>query len=150
MGGPHPTEARSASAEHQVVIGSRYCKSAWLVSRGVNDGLSGLFGRFAARAHHEGYFNVSIFAYLGGRGIDLDRLLFRLLLPHCVRGKGCHDPDVPARRLQRPVRGEAAEAVPTALQGGQMRQRRSGFTGRLWPGGATDPEVPGWRRPRRL
>jgi len=73
MGGPHPTEARSASAEHQVVIGSRYCKSAWLVSRGVNDALSGLFGRLAARAHHEGYFNVSIFAYLGGRGIDLDR-----------------------------------------------------------------------------
>ncbi|MDP9811387.1 hypothetical protein J2W42_004251 [Rhizobium tibeticum] len=35
--------------------------------------LSGLFGRFVARAYLERYFNLSIFMHLGSQTIDLDR-----------------------------------------------------------------------------
>src|ERR1700720_4546917 len=39
-------------------------------AREVKVALSGLFGRFIARAYLERYFNLSIFAHLGGRTID--------------------------------------------------------------------------------
>ena len=42
-------------------------------AREVKVALSGLFGRFVARAYLERYFNLSIFAHLGSRTIDLDR-----------------------------------------------------------------------------
>lgn len=42
-------------------------------AREVKGALSGLFGRFVARAYLERYFNLSIFAHLGSRTIDLDR-----------------------------------------------------------------------------
>src|SRR5262249_20554160 len=42
-------------------------------AREVKVALSGLFGRFVARAYLERYFDLSIFAYLGTRVIDLDR-----------------------------------------------------------------------------
>jgi hypothetical protein len=42
-------------------------------AREVKVALSGLFGRFVARAYLERYFNLSIFAHLGNRTIDLDR-----------------------------------------------------------------------------
>ncbi|MFS8046363.1 ABC transporter permease [Rhizobium sp. BR 314] len=42
-------------------------------AREVKVALSGLFGRFVARAYLERYFNFSIFAHLGSRTIDLDR-----------------------------------------------------------------------------
>lgn len=35
--------------------------------------LSGLFGRFVARAYLECYFDLSVFAHLGNRVVDLDR-----------------------------------------------------------------------------
>ncbi len=35
--------------------------------------LSDVFGRFVARAYLERYFNLSIFAHLGSRIIDLER-----------------------------------------------------------------------------
>jgi hypothetical protein len=38
----------------------------------VKAALSGLFGRFVARAYLERYFNLSIFAHLGSKTIDLD------------------------------------------------------------------------------
>jgi hypothetical protein len=41
-------------------------------AREVKVALSGLFGRFVARAYLERYFNLSIFAHLGSRTIDLD------------------------------------------------------------------------------
>lgn len=42
-------------------------------AREVKVALSGLFGRFVARAYLERYFNLSIFAHLGSRITDLDR-----------------------------------------------------------------------------
>lgn len=42
-------------------------------AREVKVALSGLFGRFVARAYLERYFNLSIFAHLGSQTIDLDQ-----------------------------------------------------------------------------
>jgi hypothetical protein len=42
-------------------------------AREVKMALSGLFGRFVARAYLERYFDLSIFVHLGGRTVDLDR-----------------------------------------------------------------------------
>ncbi len=89
-------------------------------AREVKVALSGLFGRFVARAYLERYFNLSIFAHLGGRAIDLDRhrkvtvkRLSRGDLPDWIacssdlsslsvaEAKGCHDPSGPARALAR-------------------------------------------------
>jgi hypothetical protein len=42
-------------------------------AREVKVALSGLFGRFVARAYLERYFNLSIFAHLGRRSFRLDR-----------------------------------------------------------------------------
>ncbi|MDZ4134025.1 MAG: hypothetical protein U1D06_00310, partial [Paracoccaceae bacterium] len=42
-------------------------------AREVKVALSGLFGRFVARAYLERYFDLSIFAHLGNRVVDLDR-----------------------------------------------------------------------------
>lgn len=89
-------------------------------AREVKVALSGLFGRFVARAYLEHYFNLSIFAHLGSRTIDLDRLrrvkVTRLLrgdLPDWIactadlssltvaEAKGCHDLGGPPRALLR-------------------------------------------------
>src|ERR1700742_1655850 len=85
-------------------------------AREVKVALSGLFGRFVARAYLERYFNLSIFAHLGSRTIDLDRRrrvkvmrLSRGDLPDWVacaadlssltvaEAKGCHDVGGPAK-----------------------------------------------------
>jgi CBS domain-containing protein len=89
-------------------------------AREVKVALSGLFGRFVARAYLERYFNLSIFAHLGSRIIDLDRRrkikvkrLSRGDLPDWVacasdlssltvaEAKGCHDVGGPAKALDR-------------------------------------------------
>lgn len=89
-------------------------------AREVKVALSGLFGRFVARAYLERYFNLSIFAHLGSRIIDLDRRrqvkvtrLFRGDLPDWIacasdlssltvaEAKGCHDNGGPAKALNR-------------------------------------------------
>lgn len=89
-------------------------------AREVKVALSGLFGRFVARAYLERYFNLSIFAHLGSRTIDLDRRrhvkvtrLSRGDLPDWVacaadlssltvaEAKGCHDVGGPAMALDR-------------------------------------------------
>lgn len=89
-------------------------------AREVKVALSGLFGRFVARAYLERYFNLSIFAHLGSRIIDLDRRrqikvtrLSRGDLPDWIacasnlssltvaEAKGCHDNGGPAKALSR-------------------------------------------------
>ncbi len=89
-------------------------------AREVKVALSGLFGRFVARAYLERHFNLSIFAHLGSRTIDLDRRrqvkvkrLFRGDLPDWIacasdlssltvaEAKGCHDVGGPAKALDR-------------------------------------------------
>jgi hypothetical protein len=89
-------------------------------AREVKVALSGLFGRFVARAYLERYFNLSIFAHLGSRTIDLDRRrrvkitrLSRGDLPDWIacaanlssltvaEAKGCHDIGGPAKALDR-------------------------------------------------
>ncbi|WP_181173167.1 hypothetical protein [Mesorhizobium sp. B2-4-1] len=89
-------------------------------AREVKVALSGLFGRFVARAYLERYFNLSIFAHLGSQTIDLDRRrkikikrLSRGDLPDWIacasdlssltvaEAKGCHDPGGPAKALRR-------------------------------------------------
>jgi hypothetical protein len=89
-------------------------------AREVKVALSGLFGRFIARAYLERYFNLSIFAHLGSRTINLDRrrqvMIKRLSrgdLPDWIacasdlssltvaEAKGCHDTGGPAKALAR-------------------------------------------------
>jgi hypothetical protein len=89
-------------------------------AREVKVALSGLFGRFVARAYLERYFGLSIFAHLGNNVIDLDRRkqarikrLARGDLPDWIacksdltsltiaEAKGCHDPGGPAKALAR-------------------------------------------------
>jgi hypothetical protein len=89
-------------------------------AREVKVALSGLFGRFVARAYLERYFDLSIFAHLGNQMIDLDRRkqvrikrLARGDLPDWIacksdltsltiaEAKGCHDPGGPAKALAR-------------------------------------------------
>jgi hypothetical protein len=89
-------------------------------AREVKVALSGLFGRFVARAYLERHFNLSIFSHLGTRTIDLDRRrkikikrLSRGDLPDWIacasdlsslsvaEAKGCHDVSGPAKALER-------------------------------------------------
>lgn len=89
-------------------------------AREVKVALSGLFGRFVARAYLKRYFNLSIFAHLGSRTIYLDRRrqvkitrLSRGDLPDWIacasdlssltvaEAKGCHDVGGPAKALDR-------------------------------------------------
>ncbi len=89
-------------------------------AREVKVALSGLFGRFVARAYLERYIGLSIFAHLGNNVIDLDRRkqarikrLARGDLPDWIacksdltsltiaEAKGCHDKDGPAKALAR-------------------------------------------------
>lgn len=89
-------------------------------AREVKVALSGLFGRFVARAYLERYFGLSIFAHLGNGKLILDRRraveikrLARGDLPDWVacasdlssltvaEAKGCHDPGGPAKALDR-------------------------------------------------
>lgn len=89
-------------------------------AREVKVAMSGLFGRFVARAYLERYFNLSIFAHLGSKTIDLDgrrrvkvKRLSRGDLPDWIacasdlssltvaEAKGCHDAAGPAAALAR-------------------------------------------------
>ena len=89
-------------------------------AREVKVALSGLFGRFVARAYLERHLNLSIFAHLGSGTIDLDRRrrvkikrLSRGDLPDWIacaadlssltvaEAKGCHDVGGPAKALDR-------------------------------------------------
>jgi hypothetical protein len=95
-------------------------KSALGQAREVKVALSGLFGRFVARAYLERYFNLNIFAHLGRRSISLDgrrRIEIERLQPGdlpdwiacaadfsaltVAEAKGCHDPGGPHKALGR-------------------------------------------------
>lgn len=89
-------------------------------SREVKVALSGLFGRFVARAYLQRYFGLAIFAHLGSPTIVLDGRL-EIKICRCAQGdlpdwvacssycanltvaeaKGCHDPSGPDRALAR-------------------------------------------------
>jgi hypothetical protein len=89
-------------------------------AREVKVALSGLFGRFVARAYLERYFSLSIFAHLGSGVIDIDRRRevkitrrFQGDQPDWIacasdlssltvaEAKGCHDVGGPAKALDR-------------------------------------------------
>jgi hypothetical protein len=89
-------------------------------AREVKVALSGLFGRFVARAYLERYFNLSIFTHLGNSSLLLDgRLKIGIVrlspgdLPDWVacdsnlsdltvaEAKGCHDTAGPSKALAR-------------------------------------------------
>lgn len=89
-------------------------------AREVKVALSGLFGRFVARAYLQRYFNLSIFAHLSSSSLLLDGRK-RIGIVRTTRGdlpdwvacasnlssltvaeaKGCHDPGGPAKALAR-------------------------------------------------
>lgn len=89
-------------------------------AREVKVALSGLFGRFVARAYLHRYFNLSIFAHLNSNSLLLDGRK-RIAIVRTSRGdlpdwvactsnlssltvaeaKGCHDPGGPAKALAR-------------------------------------------------
>ncbi len=90
-------------------------------AREVKVALSGLFGRFVARAYLERYFDLSIFAHLTSRSLLLDGRRRRIDIVRRSRGdlpdwvacaadltsltvaeaKGCHDPGGPDKALTR-------------------------------------------------
>jgi hypothetical protein len=89
-------------------------------SREVKVALSGLFGRFVARAYLERYFRMAVFAHLGARSLVIDaRRKIRAVkslrgdFPDWVasdasfstifiaEAKGCHDPKGPEMALER-------------------------------------------------
>jgi len=110
-------------------------------AREVKVALSGLFGRFVARAYLERYFNLSIFAHLGNRTIDLDRRrkvritrLSRGDLPDWIacasdlssltvaEAKGCHDVGGPAKALDRAW--AQARRIDVTAQGRKVTVKR--------------------------
>jgi hypothetical protein len=110
-------------------------------AREVKVALSGLFGRFVARAYLERYFDLSIFAHLGSRTIDLDRRrqvkitrLSRGDLPDWIacasdlssltvaEAKGCHDVGGPARALDRAW--AQARRIDVTAQGRKVTVKR--------------------------
>jgi hypothetical protein len=110
-------------------------------AREVKVALSGLFGRFVARAYLERYFSLSIFAHLGSRTIDLDRRrqlritrLSRGDLPDWIacasnlssltvaEAKGCHDVGGPAKALDRAW--AQARRIDVTAQGRKVTVKR--------------------------
>jgi hypothetical protein len=110
-------------------------------AREVKVALSGLFGRFVARAYLERYFDLSIFAHLGNHAIDLDRRkqvrikrLARGDLPDWIacksdltsltiaEAKGCHDPGGPAKALARAW--TQAERIDVTVKGRKVTVKR--------------------------
>jgi len=110
-------------------------------AREVKVALSGLFGRFVARAYLERYLNLSIFAHLGSRTIDLDRRrqvkitrLSRGDLPDWIacasdlssltvaEAKGCHDVGGPAKALDRAW--AQARRIDVAARGRKVTVKR--------------------------
>jgi hypothetical protein len=116
-------------------------------AREVKVALSGLFGRFVARAYLERYFDLSIFAHLGNHMIDLDRRkqvrikrLARGDLPDWIacksdlssltiaEAKGCHDPGGPAKALARAW--TQAGRIDVTFQGQKVTVKRIAIASR--------------------
>jgi hypothetical protein len=71
-------------------------------AREVKVALSGLFGRFVARAYLERYYNLSIFAHLGSRTIDLDRRR-QVKIKRLSRGDGALHQSLSAFQIDQAV-----------------------------------------------
>jgi len=71
--------------------------------------LSGLFRRFVARAYLERYFDLSIFAHLGNRVVDLDRRK-QARIKRLARG------DLPDAAPNRPAKNSIDEYVCLRIQ----------------------------------
>ncbi|WP_316186570.1 MULTISPECIES: hypothetical protein [unclassified Bradyrhizobium] len=127
-------------------------------AREVKVALSGLFGRFVARAYLEHYFNLSIFAHLGSRTIDLDRRrrvkvtrLSRGDLPDWIacaanlssltvaEAKGCHDVGGPAKALDRAW--TQAGRINVTAQGRKITIKRIAIATRWGMAAAGPPEA---------
>lgn len=124
-------------------------------AREVKVALSGLFGRFVARAYLERYFNLSIFAHLGSRTINLDRRrqikvtrMSRGDLPDWIacaadlssltvaEAKGCHDAGGPAKALNRAW--TQAGRIDVTAQGRKVTLKRIAIATR-WGMAASGP-----------
>lgn len=129
-------------------------------AREVKVALSGLFGRFVARAYLEQYFRLSIFAHLGSQTIDLDRRqkvkitrLSRGDLPDWIacasdlssltvaEAKGCHDPGGPAKALSRAWM--QAGRIDVTAKGRKVTVKRIAIATRwgMASSGPTDPHI---------
>lgn len=127
-------------------------------AREVKVALSGLFGRFVARAYLERYFNLSIFAHLGSRTIDLNRRrqvkitrLSRGDLPDWIacaadlssltvaEAKGCHDMGGPAKALDRAW--TQAGRIDVTAKGRKVTVKRIAIATR-WGMAAAGPAYP--------
>ena len=124
-------------------------------AREVKVALSGLFGRFVARAYLERYFNLSIFAHLGNHFINLDgrrkisvKRLSRGDLPDWIacssnlssltvaEAKGSHDPGGPAKALARAWK--QAGRIDITAQGRKVTVKRVAIATR-WGMAAAGP-----------
>jgi hypothetical protein len=124
-------------------------------AREVKVALSGLFGRFVARAYLERYFGLSIFAHLGKRPLRLDgrrRIeIIRLArgdLPDWIactsdfsslsvaEAKGCHDPGGPAKAVARAW--TQAKRVDVKARGRRVAIKRLAVASR-WGAETTGP-----------
>lgn len=127
-------------------------------AREVKVALSGLLGRFVARAYLERYFGLSVFAHLTQRSLTLDgrrRIeivrLARGDLPDWVacaadlrsltvaEAKGCHDPGGPARALARAW--AQAQRIDVTSRGRRVTTKRIAIATR-WGSATSSPTVP--------
>lgn len=110
-------------------------------AREVKVALSGLFGRFVARAYLERYFGLSIFVHVGKGSMQLDgRRRIEIVrrargdLPDWVacdanlssltvaEAKGCHDPGGPAKALARAW--DQAQRIDVTAKGKRVTVKR--------------------------
>jgi len=130
-------------------------------AREVKVALSGLLGRFVARAYLERYFNLSIFAHLGNhainlsrrRRIDVKRLVERGDLPDWVacaanlssltvaEAKGCHDIRGPAKALEGAWK--QAHRIDVTVRGRKVTVKRIAIATRwgMATGGPHEPHL---------
>ncbi|WP_245283747.1 hypothetical protein [Bradyrhizobium sp. URHD0069] len=124
-------------------------------AREVKVALSGLFGRFVARAYLEHYFNLSIFAHLSSRSLLLDgRRQVEIVrrargdLPDWLacaadlssltvaEAKGCHDSGGPAKALARAW--TQAQRIDVTAKGKKVTIKRIAVATR-WGAATTGP-----------
>ncbi len=129
-------------------------------AREVKVALSGLFGRFVARAYLQKYFSLSIFNHLGSNQIDLDGR-HEIRIERCSRGdlpdwvactnnltdltvaeaKGCHDWFGPKKALKRAW--DQAGRIEIFVNKNQVTVKRIAIATRwgIHTGGPPDPWI---------
>ena len=129
-------------------------------SREVKVALSGLFGRFVARAYLERYFHLSVFSHVGTESIVLDGVrrieIFKRApgdLPDWIacnssltditiaEAKGCHDTSGPKRALDRAW--NQANRVELHVRGSRVTTKRIAIATRwgMATGGPIEPWI---------